>query len=152
MLVKMISKPRDHACERQSTFIQASTPHLPTSHYASSYASALQRLSSCHVLPQAAWVVRVSTTLMNHAFHFSQTNTTFISPWGAFSPLKAFLLPFSPCGGNFARFFSVWGGFFSQFKSLFCSFFPCRGFFATFFSMWGPFCYVFLLMGFFFTI
>ena len=70
----MISKPRDHACERQSTFIQASTPHLPTSHYASSYASALRRLSSCHVLLQAARVVRVSTTLMNHAFHFSQTN------------------------------------------------------------------------------
>ena len=75
----MISKPRDHACERQSTFIQASTPHLPTSHYASSYASALRRLrSSCHVLLQAARVVRVSTMLMNHAFHFSQTNSIII--------------------------------------------------------------------------
>ena len=77
----------------------------------------------------------------------------------AFSSLKAFLLPFSPCGGNFATFFSVcfffhnitacfapffhvevfllrlspYGGLFSPFKSLS----------ATFFSMLGLFCYVF---------
>ena len=30
--------------------------------------------STCHVLQQAAQVVRVSTMLMNNAFHFSQTN------------------------------------------------------------------------------
>ena len=33
--IRIISKPRDHACERQSAFIFASTLHPPTSHYAS---------------------------------------------------------------------------------------------------------------------
>ena len=58
---------------------------------------------------------------------------------GAFSLLKAFLLPFAPCGGNFATFFSVWGGFFYNLKAFFAPFFPCRGFFATFVSLWELF-------------
>ena len=75
---------------------------------------------------------------------------------GAFSLLKAFLLPFSPCGGNFASFFSVWVGFFHNLKAFFAPFLPSRCFLlrlspygglfsqfeslsATFFSMWGAF-------------
>ena len=81
---------------------------------------------------------------------------------GDFSSLKAFLLPFSPCGGDFGYVFPRMGRFFSQFKikGLFCSFFhveafllrlppygglfsPFKNLSATFSSMWGPFCYVF---------
>ena len=85
---------------------------------------------------------------------------------GGFFIVESLFATFSPCGGNLATFFSVWGAVFSQFKGLFCSFFPCccRGFFATFVSLWrfflpfkslsatffsmlGLFCYVFFQCG-----
>ena len=54
----------------------------------------------------------------------------FISHWGggAFSLLKAFLLPFSPCGGNFATFFSMWGCFFHNLKAFLLRFFHVEAF------------------------
>ena len=62
---------------------------------------------------------------------------------GDFSSLKAFLLPFSPCGGNFGYVFPGMGSvFFSQFKGFFqffAPFSPCSGFFTTFASLWGSF-------------
>ena len=88
-------------------------------------------------------------------------------PMGArgFFIVESIFAALSPCGGNFATFFSVWGGFFSQFKGPFfhvqafllrlspyggAFFVVFKSLSATFFSMWGPFCYVFLLMwGFF---
>ena len=49
--------------------------HPTTSHYALRYASDRRRLlSTCHVHQPAALDVRVSTMLMNHAFHFNQPN------------------------------------------------------------------------------
>ena len=47
---------------------------------------------------------------------------------GDFSSLKAFLLPFSPCGGNFGYVFPRMGRFFSQFKGLFAPFFHVEAF------------------------
>ena len=82
---------------------------------------------------------------------------------GGFFIVESLFATFSPCGGNLATFFSVWGAVFSQFKGLFfhvvveasllrlspyggffCrlkAFLPlfslCWGFFATFFFQCG---------------